>query len=53
MKHSRAMSAARPPTTPPAIAPTLLFWDPCGDRLPVLEGNVRVAVLLIDGAFSV
>lgn len=46
------MSAARPPTTPPAIAPTLLLLEPPEER-PVLEGNVRVAVRVTDGAFWV
>lgn len=48
-----AISPARPPTTPPTIAPTLLFPEPWDDRLPVLEGELRVAVLLTEGALSV
>ena len=47
------MSAARPPTIPPAIAPTLLFPEPGCDKLPVLEGRIRVAVRVTEGAFRV
>ena len=53
IRQSMAMSAARPPTTPPAIAPTLLLFEPPGDKVPVLEGKVRVAVLVTDGALRV
>ena len=47
------MSAAKPPTTPPAMAPTLLLFDPPDDKVPVLEGRVRVAVRVTEGAFRV
>lgn len=43
------MSPARPPTTPPAIAPTLLLFEP-PDEVPVLEGRMRVAVRVTDEA---
>ena len=53
IRHNRTISAARPPTTPPAIVPTLLFPEPEGDKLPVLEGRIRVAVRVTEGALRV
>lgn len=47
-----AMSAARPPTTPPAIAPTLLLLE-LPEEVLVLEGSVRVAVRVTEAALSV
>jgi hypothetical protein len=47
------MSATRPPTTPPAIAPTLLFFEFLDDELVVLDGKIRVGVRVTEGAESV
>lgn len=44
-----AMRPARPPTTPPAIAPTLLLVE-LPEEVPVLEGRARVAIRVTEGA---
>lgn len=52
IRHSMTMSTARPPTTPPAMAPTLLLFDP-DDGLAVLDGMDRVGVRETEAALSV
>lgn len=48
-RQSIAISAARPPTTPPAIAPALPLLE-LPEEVPVFEGSARVAVRMTDGA---